>query len=77
MNDKTTDCSQLERGVIDPDFTRDILESEIPRDVLQVLLADRTTGKNIMWMTDGYAHLESVFDVKMGIHDTLIPENPG
>lgn len=71
MNDKTTDCSQLERGVIDPDFTRDILESEIPRDVLQVLLADRTTGKNIMWMTDGYAHLESVFDVKMGIHDEI------
>ena len=71
MNAKTTDCSQLERGVIDPDFTRDILESEIPRDVLQVLLADRTTGKNIMWMTDGYAHLESVFDVKMGIHDEI------
>ena len=71
MNAKTTDCLQLERGVIDPDFTRDILESEIPRDVLQVLLADRTTGKNIMWMTDGYAHLESVFDVKMGIHDEI------
>ena len=71
MNDKATDCSQLERGVIDPDFTRDILESEIPRDVLQVLLVDRTTGKNIMWMTDGYAHLESVFDVKMGIHDEI------
>ena len=38
---------------------------------MQVLLADRTTGKNIMWMTDGYAHLESVFDVKMGIHDEI------
>lgn len=24
-----------------------------------------------MWMTDGYEHLESVFDVKMGIHDEI------
>ncbi len=60
-----------ERGVIDPDFTRDVLESDIPRDVLQILLADRTTGKNIMWMTDGYVKLESVFDVKMGVQDEI------
>ena len=71
MNEKATDCSQLERGVIDPDFNRDILESDIPRDVLDILLLDRTTGKNIMWMTDGYEHLESVFDVKMGVHDEI------
>lgn len=38
---------------------------------MQILLTDRTTGKNIMWMTDGYEHLESVFDVKMGIHDEI------
>ena len=38
--------------VIDPDLgKRDILESEIPRDVLEILLKDRTTGKNILWMT--------------------------
>ena len=71
MNDKTTGCSQLERGVIDPDFNRDILESDIPSDVLDILLLDRTTGKNILWMTDGYEHLESVFDVKMGVHDEI------
>ena len=57
--------------VINPDFTRDVLESDIPRDVLQILLADRTTGKNIMWMTDGYAKYESVFDVKMGVQDQM------
>ena len=63
--------SEHESGVIIPDFTRDILESDIPRDVLAILLADRTTGKNIMWMTDGYVKLESVFDVKMGAQDEI------
>ena len=58
--------------VIDPDLEkRDILESEIPRDVLDILLKDRTTGKNILWMTDSYEHLESTFDIKMGIHDSI------
>ena len=61
----------MSKDTIDPDFTRDVLESDIPRDVLQILLADRTTGKNIMWMTDGYEHLESTFDVKMGVHDEI------
>ena len=58
--------------VIDPDLEkRDILESEIPKDVLDILLKDRTTGKNILWMTDSYEHLESTFDIKMGIHDPI------
>ena len=58
--------------VIDPDLERrDILESEIPRDVLDILLKDRTTGKNILWMTDSYEHLESTFDIKMGVHDLI------
>ena len=58
--------------VIDPDLgKRDILESEIPRDVLDILLKDRTTGKNILWMTDGYEHLELIFGIKMGIHDPI------
>lgn len=61
----------MENGIIDPDFPRNVLESEIPRNVLQILLADRTTGRNIMWMTDGYEHLESVFDVKMGVQDEI------
>ena len=70
MSGNTTDSAH-EREVIVPDFTRDILESDIPRDVLDILLADRTTGKNIMWMTDGYVKLESVFDVKMGVQDEI------
>ena len=57
--------------IINPDYTRDIRESNIPKDVLDVLLLDRTTGKNILWMTDGYEHLESVFDVKMGMKDEI------
>ena len=46
MNDKTTDCSRLER---------DILEWDIPEEVLAVLLKDRTTGRNLIWATDDYA----------------------
>ena len=61
----------VNKTVIDPDFTRDVLESDIPANVLEILLADRTTGKNIMWMTDGYKHLESVFDMKMGVQDQI------
>lgn len=57
--------------MLSPDFSRDVLESDIPRDVLEILLADRTTGKNILWMTDGYCHLESVFDAKMGVQDEI------
>ena len=71
MNEVLKDRSKQVCGVMDPSFSRDILESDIPRDVLDVLLLDRTTGKNILWMTDGYEHLESVFDVKMGIHDEI------
>ena len=64
--------SQMINKVIDPDLERrDILESEIPRDVLDILLQDRTTGKNILWMTDSYEHLESTFDIKMGVHDLI------
>ena len=64
--------TEMINKVIDPDLgRRDILESEIPRDVLDILLKDRTTGKNILWMTDSYEHLESTFDIKMGIHDLI------
>ena len=64
--------AEMINKVIDPDLEkRDILESEIPRDVLDILLKDRTTGENIKWMTDSYEHLESTFDIKMGIHDSI------
>lgn len=57
--------------VINPDFGRDVVESDIPRDVLDVLLRDRTTGKNILWMSDNYVRLESVFDANMGMCDEI------
>ena len=37
---------------IGPVLTRYILETDIPRDVLEILLADQPTGRSIMWMTD-------------------------
>ena len=46
MNAKMTDCSQLER---------DILEWDIPEEVLTVLLKDRSTDRNLIWATDDYA----------------------
>lgn len=61
-------------SVVDPDFTRDVQESDIPRDVLEILLADRTTGRNILWMTDGYVRHESVFDRKMGVRDEILAD---
>lgn len=36
----------------------DILEDQIPREFLEILLVDRTTGKNILWATDIGGHNE-------------------
>ena len=36
-------------------LTRDILEWDVPEDVLAVLLKDRSTGRNLIWATDDYA----------------------
>ena len=36
----------------------DILEDHIPREFLETLLIDRTTGKNILWATDIGGHNE-------------------
>lgn len=35
----------MKQDVINPDFTCDIQESDIPVDVLNVLLVDRSIGK--------------------------------
>ena len=64
----------MNNDVINPDFTRDIQESDIPQNVLEILLKDRTTGRNILWMTDGYEQFESVFGVKMGLHDEIVAD---
>ena len=34
----------------------DILEFQIPKEILEILLKDRTTGKNILWGTDQYGY---------------------
>ena len=36
-------------------FDRDMLEWNIPEEVLAVLLKDRSTGRNLIWATDDYA----------------------
>ena len=44
MSGKSTSCV----------FKRDILERDVPEEVLAVLLKDRSTGRNIIWATDDY-----------------------
>lgn len=34
----------------------DVLEFQIPKEILEILLLDRTTGKNILWGTDQYGY---------------------
>ena len=36
-------------------LVRDILEWNVPEEVLAVLLKDRSTGRNFIWATDDYA----------------------
>lgn len=51
----------------------DILENEIEElfpDVLQILLRDHTTQKNIFWATDNYIHLGKAY----GFNAQILPE---
>jgi len=67
MNDKTTDCYRLER---------DILEWNIPEEVLAVLLKDRTTGRNLIWATDDYAGRGKGFSANDEIRlDQIVDKN--
>ena len=50
MSTKCRHCGQT----MDPTFERDVQECDIPPDVLAELLKDRTTGDNVLWMTDDY-----------------------
>ena len=45
MKGNATDCA----------LARDILEWNVPEEVLAVLLKDRSTGRNLIWATDDYA----------------------
>ena len=42
-------------NAIDSALARDILEWNVPEEVLAVLLKDRSTGRNLIWATDDYA----------------------
>ena len=35
-------------------LARDILEWNVPEEVLAVLLKDRSTGRNLIWATDDF-----------------------
>ena len=39
-------------------FDRDILERNIPEEVLAVLMKDRSTGRNLIWATDRQRGME-------------------
>ena len=39
-------------------FDLDILEWDVPEDVLAVLLTDRSTGRNLIWATDRQRGME-------------------
>ena len=45
----------------------DVLENLIDRDVLAVLLLDRTTGNNIIWATDDYSELGEEYEFALPI----------
>jgi hypothetical protein len=40
------------------DLDRDILEWNVPEEVLAVLLKDRSTGRNLIWATDRQRGME-------------------
>lgn len=57
----------------------DILENEFIEkypDILDILLCDRTTGKNIFWATDNYEHLGNSYKFNSEIlFDSITGEN--
>ena len=58
----------------------DILESEIVEqytDILQILLRDHTTQKNIFWATDNYEHLGEAYCFNAQIASELITGDNG
>ena len=65
---------ERETGGID----RDILEWNIPEEVLAVLLKDRSTGRNLIWATDDYAERGDGFGAgdEMRIEQIVDKDNP-
>ena len=50
----------------DSALARDILEWNVPEEVLAVLLKDRSTGRNLIWATGDYAARGKGFVKKTG-----------
>jgi hypothetical protein len=63
----------------DSALARDILEWNVPEEVLAVLLKDRSTGRNLIWATDDYAARGKVMDWSAGepVEFRTIAENGG
>ena len=61
MRGKLTDCA----------LACDILEWNVPEEVLAVLLKDRSTGRNLIWATDDYAALACNVAGGVGVVDVL------
>ena len=60
-------------------LARDILEWNVPEEVLAVLLKDRLTGRNLIWATDDYVARGKVMDWNAGelVEFRAIAENGG
>ncbi len=58
-------------------FNRDILEWNIPEEVLAVLLKDRSTERNLVWAADDYAkHGKGVGAVNVFRNETAVKSFP-
>lgn len=65
-----TDCENTP-GI--PDKTEDkVIIDKLPSDILEILLKDRTTGKNILWATDNYDSHGSAYTKDRPIELSLI-----
>ena len=57
-----------------PDNAVDILENELPTDVLNLLLRDHTTGRNIFWATHDYEQLGKGYEYHSVLTAKLITD---
>lgn len=62
-----------------PTIDIDVLENALRRkgDILDILLLDRTTKKNIIWATDSYVHFGRPFDTRKQIKPELVTGSYG
>ena len=58
-------------------FERDILEWDMPEEVIAVLLKDRSTGRNLIWATEDYAVRGEGFASTTGTYCKIMDWNAG